>query len=153
MLFLCAIANQAGFFPRLPECTSYFACFANGENLQASDVFQCDSGQRFDESAGKCIPEEDLVPEAFQCGDVDGPVADTVECNAFHICFAGTKLGATLCCEEGKNFDPDTNTCSDAVAEEKCPTVAQCVDMSTYEYACGGETYLSQLYWNRSRNG
>ncbi|XP_069991794.1 uncharacterized protein [Penaeus vannamei] len=133
--------DQVGFFPRLPECTSYFACFVDSSgSLQATAVFECNSGQRFDESAGKCVPEGALLPPAFQCGDVDGPVADTVECNAFHICFAGTKLGATLCCEEGKKFDPDTNSCSDSVADDKCPTVAQCVDMSAYEYACGGPT-------------
>ncbi|XP_037786134.1 uncharacterized protein LOC119582013 [Penaeus monodon] len=131
--------EQAGFFPRLPECTSYFACFFDSTgSLQATDVFMCNSGQRFDESTGKCVPEGDLLPPVFQCGEVDGAVADTVECNAFHICFAGTKLGATLCCEEGKKFDPDTNSCSDAVADDKCPTVAQCIDMSTYKYACGG---------------
>ncbi|XP_042883739.1 uncharacterized protein LOC122260495 [Penaeus japonicus] len=107
-----------GFFKL--TCTSYYACAAPGEQAQ---VFECDTGDLYDEVAAKCVSPEDFRPPAFVCGCDDGAFADTVDCSRFHICVSGSAVGEPLSCPDGHVFDGDRGFC---VAGE-C-SVNECLD-------------------------
>ncbi|XP_071516543.1 uncharacterized protein [Panulirus ornatus] len=119
--------TESGIFPVLPSCGGYYGCSPDGSGgFMASSVTDCDGEKVFNPDTGTCV--DSIDPAEITCTAGQVAVADTVECNAFHICSgAGEVISGPICCPgEGQVFNSETMICEPDKGNVKCPTLNPC---------------------------
>ncbi|XP_071516531.1 uncharacterized protein [Panulirus ornatus] len=118
---------ETGMFPVLPGCGGYYACLPDASGaLTPTDVIDCEGKKIFHPEKQKCVRIS--TPSDVTCTAGQVAVADTVECNAFHICNGeGEPVRGPFCCpNEGHVFHGETLKCEPDTGAVKCPTPNPC---------------------------